>query len=65
MQRTRGRRLSEQRAQQARLQLGREPRALPSMKLLRNPGSLFEYRYEDFELVGYDPHPGIAAPIAI
>jgi thymidylate synthase len=50
---------------QARLQLGREPRALPSMKLLRNPGSLFEYRYEDFELVGYDPHPGIAAPIAI
>jgi thymidylate synthase len=35
------------------------------MKLLRNPGSLFEYRYEDFELVGYDPHPGIAAPIAI
>jgi thymidylate synthase len=50
---------------QARLQLSREPRALPSMKLLRNPGSLFEYRYEDFELVGYDPHPGIAAPIAV
>jgi thymidylate synthase len=50
---------------QARLQLTREPRALPSMKLLRKPGSLFEYRYEDFELVGYDPHPGIAAPIAV
>ena len=51
--------------EQARLQLGREPRALPSMKLLRNPGSLFEYRYEDFELRGYDPHPSIAAPIAV
>jgi thymidylate synthase len=50
---------------QARLQLGREPRPLPSMKLLRNPGSLFEYRYEDFELRGYDPHPSIAAPIAV
>lgn len=51
--------------EQARLQLSRTPRALPSMKLLRNPGSLFEYRYEDFELHGYDPHPGIAAPIAV
>jgi thymidylate synthase len=51
--------------EQARLQLTRPPRALPSMKLLRKPGSLFEYRYEDFELVGYDPHPGIAAPIAV
>jgi thymidylate synthase len=51
--------------EQARLQLSREPRALPTMNLLRKPGSLFEYRYEDFELVGYDPHPGIAAPIAV
>ncbi len=51
--------------EQARLQLTREPRALPTMKLLRNPGSLFDYRYEDFELNGYDPHPHISAPIAV
>ena len=51
--------------EQARLQLEREPRALPTMKLLRNPVSLFEFRYEDFELCGYDPHPRIAAPIAV
>jgi thymidylate synthase len=51
--------------EQARQQLERTPRALPSMKLLRKPGSLFEYRYEDFELCSYDPHPRIAAPIAV
>ncbi|WP_151671261.1 thymidylate synthase [Nitrincola schmidtii] len=46
-------------------QLSRTPRALPQMKILRKPESIFDYRYEDFELVGYDPQPVIRAPIAI
>ena len=51
--------------EQARLQLSRESRPLPQMKL--NPAvlDLFAFRYEDFELVGYDPHPAIKAPIAV
>jgi thymidylate synthase len=50
---------------QARLQLTREPRPLPTMTL--NPGrkSLFDFRYEDFTLSDYDPHPAIKAPIAV
>ncbi|KIG14831.1 Thymidylate synthase [Enhygromyxa salina] len=51
--------------EQAREQLSREPRPLPTMTLARVPATLFEYRYEDFELRGYDPHPRIVAPIAI
>ncbi|PRQ10227.1 thymidylate synthase [Enhygromyxa salina] len=51
--------------EQAREQLSREPRPLPSMTLARVPESVFEYRYEDFELRGYDPHPRIVAPIAV
>ncbi len=51
--------------EQARLQLSREPRPLPRLVLRRVPGSIFDFRYEDFELVGYDPHPGIAAPVAV
>ena len=51
--------------EQAQLQLSREPRPRPRMNLARVPESLFDYRYEDFELVGYDPHPRIAAPIAV
>jgi len=49
----------------ARLQLTRTPRPLPRMELLRRPPSLFEYRYEDFRLDGYDPHPAIAATVAV
>jgi len=50
---------------QAGLQLEREPRPLPTMAL--NPGvrSIFDFRYEDFELSGYDPHPHIKAPISV
>lgn len=50
---------------QARLQLEREPRPLPAMKL--NPGvkSLHDFKFEDFELMGYDPHPHIKAPVAV
>lgn len=51
--------------EQARLQLAREPRPLPTLLIKRNPGSIFDYKFEDFEITGYDPHPHIPAPIAV
>jgi thymidylate synthase len=51
--------------EQARLQLGREPRPLPRMEINPEVTSIFDYRYEDFRLEGYDPHPAIKAPIAV
>jgi thymidylate synthase len=51
--------------EQAKLQLTREPRSLPSMKLNPDVKNIHDFRYEDFELVGYDPHPAIKAPIAV
>ncbi|BCG08232.1 MULTISPECIES: thymidylate synthase [Buttiauxella] len=51
--------------EQTRLQLTREPRALPKLVINRKPESLFDYRFEDFEIEGYDPHPAIKAPVAI
>jgi len=50
---------------QVKEQLSREPRPLPELKLNPERKSLEEFVYEDFELVGYDPHPAIKAPIAI
>ena len=50
---------------QVKEQLSREPRALPELVLLRKPESIYDYRFEDFELRGYDPHPHIAAPVAV
>ncbi|MEW6166243.1 MAG: thymidylate synthase [Pseudomonadota bacterium] len=50
---------------QARLQLTRTPRPLPTMRLNPAVKDLFAFRYEDFELSGYDPHPHIKAPVAI
>jgi thymidylate synthase len=38
---------------------------LPQLAIKRKPDSLFDYRFEDFEILGYDPHPGIKAPVAI
>ncbi|MCW8979527.1 MAG: thymidylate synthase [Marinobacter sp.] len=46
-------------------QLKREPRALPTLVMKRKPASIFEYELEDFDFEGYDPYPGIKAPIAI
>ncbi len=51
--------------EQARLQLSREPRALPQMTLNSEVKSIFDFRYEDFTLTGYDPHPAIKAPVAV
>ena len=51
--------------EQADEQLRRTPRALPRMQIDPAVKSIFEFRYEDFKLVGYDPHPHIAAPVAV
>ena len=51
--------------EQAGLQLTREPRPLPTMQLNPAVRNIHEFRFEDFELVGYDPHPAIKAPIAV
>jgi thymidylate synthase len=50
---------------QARLQLSREPRPLPTMRLNPEVHSLFDFVYEDFRLEGYDPHPAIKAQVAV
>lgn len=50
---------------QARQQVARNPRPLPKLVIHRQPESIFDYRYDDFEIVDYDPHPHIAAPVAV
>ncbi len=50
---------------QAREQLSRVPRQLPVMRINAGVNNLFDFRYEDFTLEGYDPHPAIKAPIAV
>ena len=51
--------------EQARIQLQREPRRLPVMKINPDVTDLFALRFEDFELLDYDPHPHIKAPVAV
>ena len=51
--------------EQADLQLSRAPRPLPKMRLNPSVGDIFAFKYEDFVLEGYDPHPHIAAPVAV
>jgi thymidylate synthase len=51
--------------EQVKLQLTREPKTLPTLHIKRKPDSILDYQFEDFEFIGYDPLPGIKAPIAI
>lgn len=51
--------------EQVKEQLSREPYPLPTMLIKRKPDSIFDYQYDDFELVGYQCHPAIKAPVAI
>ena len=51
--------------EQANEQLKREPYPLPKLKINRMPASIFDYKYEDFELINYQSHPHISAPISI
>lgn len=51
--------------EQVKLQLSREPLELPQLAIRRQPASIFDYEYEDFELVGYQHHDPIKAPVAI
>lgn len=51
--------------EQARLQLTRDFLTLPTLQIKRRPASIFDYQYEDFEIVGYQAHPHIPAPVAI
>ena len=51
--------------EQVQLQLSREPRALPQMKLNPEVNDLFAFKFEDFELTDYNPHPHIAGKVAV
>jgi thymidylate synthase len=51
--------------EQAKQQLEREPFALPQLNIRRKPESIFDYKYEDFEILNYQAHPSIKAPIAV
>jgi thymidylate synthase len=51
--------------EQARTQLEREPFALPTLAIKRRPPTIFDYRFEDFEILNYQSHPAIKAPVAV
>jgi len=51
--------------EQVKLQLSREPKSLPNIKINPSVRSIFDFKFEDFELTGYDPHPAIKAPVAV
>jgi thymidylate synthase len=52
-------------ADQVETQLARRPKSRPQLHIRRVPASVYHYRFEDFELVGYDPEPNISAPVAV
>ncbi|MFT6103355.1 MAG: thymidylate synthase [Granulosicoccus sp.] len=51
--------------EQVNTQLAREPKDLPTLNIKRKPASIYDYTFEDFEIIGYDPHPPIKAPVAV
>jgi thymidylate synthase len=51
--------------EQVNLQLSRTPRALPQMKINPDVKDIFGFRYDDFELIGYDPHPHIKGVVSV
>jgi thymidylate synthase len=51
--------------EQVELQLSRKPYSLPQLKIHRKPDSIFDYQFEDFEIVGYESHPHIKAQVAV
>ena len=51
--------------EQARLQLTRKPRPLPQIKINKDINDIFQFKYEDFKITDYDPHPHIKAPVAV
>jgi thymidylate synthase len=51
--------------EQVELQLSRPLMPLPKLVIKRKPESLFDYTFDDFEVVGYEPHPAIKAPVAV
>ena len=50
---------------QIELQLSRDPKPLPTLKLNPNITDLFDFKYEDFEIIDYESHPAISAPISV
>jgi len=52
-------------AEQVKTQLARTPFAYPTLHIKRRPASIFDYQYEDFEVLDYQCHPAISAPVAV
>ena len=51
--------------EQIELQLSRKPRQLPTLKIKRKVGSIFDFKFEDFEIINYDPHPHIKGKVSV